>query len=152
MTKEAARWVIGPRSFRRLLPAFGWLGPLAMGRPAHAFAAQVRAILNTDESMADELANITCPALVMVGNQDILTPRGDSEEPIGEMLARMLREIKLPAVDDGRIWVGCEASIMRDVRRWLIFDQGWDRASIHTHGYWKLGAANHPDHDIGQEI
>jgi 3-oxoadipate enol-lactonase len=80
MAKEAARWVIGPRSFRRLLPAFGWLGPLAMGRPAHAFAAQVRAILNTDESMADELANITCPALVMVGNQDILTPRGDSEE------------------------------------------------------------------------
>jgi 3-oxoadipate enol-lactonase len=80
MAREAARWVIGPRSFRRLLPAFGWLGPLAMGRTSHAFAAQVRAILNTDESMADELATITVPALVLVGNQDILTPRGDSEE------------------------------------------------------------------------
>jgi 3-oxoadipate enol-lactonase len=80
MTREAARWVIGPRSFRRLVPAFGWLGPLAMGRPAHAFTAQVRAILATDESMADQLAAITVPALVMVGNQDILTPRGDSEE------------------------------------------------------------------------
>jgi 3-oxoadipate enol-lactonase len=80
MAREAARWVIGPRSFRRLLPAFGWLGPLAMGRPSHAFAAQVRAILDTDEAVADQLAEITCPALVMVGNQDILTPRGDSEE------------------------------------------------------------------------
>src|SRR6478735_12282676 len=40
MGQEAARWVIGPRSFRRLLPALGWLGPLALGRPAYAFAAQ----------------------------------------------------------------------------------------------------------------
>lgn len=80
MTHEAARWVIGPRSFRRLLPAFGWLGPLAMGRPTHAFVAQVRAILATDETMADQLSTITVPALIMVGGQDILTPRGDSEE------------------------------------------------------------------------
>ncbi len=80
MTREAARWVIGPRSFRRLMPAFGWLGPLALGRPSHAFVAQVRAILATDESIADQLATITVPTLVLVGNQDILTPRGDSEE------------------------------------------------------------------------
>ncbi len=80
MTREAARWVIGPRSFRRLMPAFGWLGPLALGRPSHAFVAQVRAILATDENIADQLATITVPTLVLVGNQDILTPRGDSEE------------------------------------------------------------------------
>jgi 3-oxoadipate enol-lactonase len=80
MARDAARWVIGPRSFRRLMPAFGWLGPLAMGRPTHAFVAQVRAILATDESQAELLSTVTVPALVMVGNQDILTPRGDSEE------------------------------------------------------------------------
>jgi 3-oxoadipate enol-lactonase len=80
MAAEAARWVIGPRSFRRLLPTFGWLGPLALGRPSHAFVAQVRAILNTDESLADHLSSVTVPAMVVVGNQDILTPRGDSEE------------------------------------------------------------------------
>jgi 3-oxoadipate enol-lactonase len=62
------------------MPAFGWLGPLAMGRPAHAFVAQVRAILATDEAMADALNAVHVPALVIVGNQDILTPRGDSEE------------------------------------------------------------------------
>ena len=80
MTGEAARWVMAPRSFRRLVPAFGWLGPLAMGRPAHSFVAQVRAILSANEELADELHNITVPTLVIVGNQDILTPRGDSEE------------------------------------------------------------------------
>jgi 3-oxoadipate enol-lactonase len=80
MAKEAARWVIGPRSFRRLLPAFGWLGPLAMGRTSHAFVAQVRAILDVDEGVADQLAEVDLPTLVVVGNQDILTPRGDSEE------------------------------------------------------------------------
>ena len=80
MTSEAARWVIGPRSFRRLSPAFGWLGPLAMRRPAHAFVAQCRAILAIDDSVADELGEITVPTLIIVGNQDILTPRADSEE------------------------------------------------------------------------
>lgn len=80
MSREAARWVIGPRSFRRLLPAFGWLGPLAMGRTAHAFVSQVQAIVAADDSMAGQLGRLTMPALVLVGNQDILTPRGDSEE------------------------------------------------------------------------
>jgi 3-oxoadipate enol-lactonase len=80
MTSHAARWVIGPRSFRRLMPAVGWLGPLAFGRPTHAFAAQVDAILAADDSMQDRLGEIDVPALVVVGNQDILTPRGDSEE------------------------------------------------------------------------
>ena len=80
MTREAARWVIGPRSFRRLLPAFGWLGPLAMGRTSHAFVAQVRAILDADDTTCEQLWQVAAPTLVLVGNQDILTPRGDSEE------------------------------------------------------------------------
>jgi 3-oxoadipate enol-lactonase len=80
MTGEAARWVIGPRSFRRLAPAIGWMGPLAFSRPPHAFAGQVAAILSMDDSVADRLAEIRVPTLVVVGNQDILTPRGDSED------------------------------------------------------------------------
>lgn len=80
MSREAARFVIGPRSFRRLLPAIGWLGPLSLGRPAHAFAGQVDAILDVDQSMADEVEKIDVPVMVLAGNQDILTPRGDSEE------------------------------------------------------------------------
>jgi len=83
MGSDAARWVIGPRSFRRLLPAIGWLGRLALGRPAHAFAAQCDAILSASDShqeLIDLLPTIAVPVLVMVGNLDILTPRGDSED------------------------------------------------------------------------
>jgi 3-oxoadipate enol-lactonase len=85
MAGHAARWVIGPRSFRRLVPVVGWLGPLGFGRSAEAFAAQVKAILTADDSLAERLATISVPTLVVVGNQDILTPRGDSEE-LAEMI------------------------------------------------------------------
>lgn len=80
MSAEAARWVIGPRSFRRLMPVFGWLGPLGLNRPAHAFTAQVRAILAHADTAPEMFDQVVAPAIVIVGNQDILTPRGDSEE------------------------------------------------------------------------
>ena len=80
MAHHAGRWVIGPRSFRRLWPAVGWLGPLAMGRVPHAFAAQVTAIISVNDGQADNLRDVKVPTLIMVGNQDILTPRADSEE------------------------------------------------------------------------
>ena len=78
--KEAAQWVMSPRSFRRLVPAFTWMGPLAALRPRHSFVSQIQAILDTREDLVDELSSITAPTMVIVGNQDILTPRGDSEE------------------------------------------------------------------------
>lgn len=80
MARRAIRWVVGPRSLRRFWPALGWFGPLAFGLPAHAFASQVRAILDAPEDLADRLGELALPVLVVVGNQDILTPRGDSEE------------------------------------------------------------------------
>lgn len=76
----AARWLIGPRSFRRLVPVLGWLGPLGFSRSSHALKAQVAAIVAADDSFAELLGGIAVPTLVIVGNQDILTPRGDSEE------------------------------------------------------------------------
>lgn len=78
--RQAAQWVMSPRSFRRLVPALGWMGPLSVLRPRSSFVSQVRAILDTDDSLSDALATITVPTLVVVGNQDALTPRGDSEE------------------------------------------------------------------------
>lgn len=80
MTAQAARWVIGPRSLRRVSPAVGMFGPVARRRPPHAFAAQIDAILDADGDLADALGAIRAPTLVVVGNQDILTPRGDAEE------------------------------------------------------------------------
>jgi 3-oxoadipate enol-lactonase len=80
MTAVAARWVIGPRSLRRLWPAVSWLGPISTSRPSHGFRGQVQAILDADDSMRDQLSSIKVPTTVIVGNQDVLTPRGDSEE------------------------------------------------------------------------
>jgi 3-oxoadipate enol-lactonase len=80
LARRAMRWLVGPRSLRRFWPALGTLGPLAMRIPPHAFEAQVRAILATDDSLRFALPEIAVPTLVIVGNQDILTPRGDSEE------------------------------------------------------------------------
>lgn len=80
MTTQAARWVIGPRSLRRLLPAVGWMGPIATSRASHGFSGQVRAILDADDTLRDSLTAIRVPTAVIVGNQDVLTPRGDSEE------------------------------------------------------------------------
>lgn len=95
--KEAARWMIGPRSFRRLLPALGWMGPLQLFNPPQAFVSQVKAILTTDDNvLANDLSNIACPAMVVVGNQDVLTPRGDAEE-----IASMIPTAELVIISGG---------------------------------------------------
>jgi len=80
MAKRAVHWVVAPRSVRRLWPALGWFGPLAINPPAHAFSSQVRAILDAPEDLIGQLVQIRVPTLVVVGSQDVLTPRGDSEE------------------------------------------------------------------------
>jgi 3-oxoadipate enol-lactonase len=81
LARHASRWVMAPRSWRRVSPVLGWLGPLGLHRPAHAFVAQTRAILAADDvGAAEQLRDLRVPTLVIVGNQDILTPRGDSEE------------------------------------------------------------------------
>jgi len=80
MAKRAVHWVVAARSARRFWPALGWFGPLAVRPPAHAFSAQVRAILDAPEDEAGRLESLHVPTLVIVGSQDVLTPRGDSEE------------------------------------------------------------------------
>jgi NADPH-dependent ferric siderophore reductase len=69
----------------------------------------------------------------------------------GRRLEAAIKALEVPG-GQGRVWVGCEAAVMRDIRKHLLFERGMDREAIHTHGYWKQGASNHPDHDVGQEI
>jgi 3-oxoadipate enol-lactonase len=78
--REAFRWLVGPRSFRRFWPAVAAIGPLALRVPPYAVAAQIGAILDADDGHRVALPDLPHRALVVVGNQDILTPRGDSEE------------------------------------------------------------------------
>jgi len=70
---------------------------------------------------------------------------------VGSVLAETLKELELPE-GDGRVFVACEATIMRDVKKHLLFERNLPREKIHTHGYWQVGEENHPDHDLGQEI
>ncbi|HEX2575368.1 MAG TPA: alpha/beta fold hydrolase [Aquihabitans sp.] len=74
------RWLVGPRSLRRLAPALTVLGPLAFSVPVSSFVAQVQAILDMEDGLRGELATIAVPTLVVVGSQDVLTTQGDGEE------------------------------------------------------------------------
>lgn len=74
------RWLVGPRSLRRLAPALAVLGPLAFSVPVSSFVAQIEAILAMDDGLRDELGTISVPTLVVVGSQDVLTTQGDGEE------------------------------------------------------------------------
>ena len=80
LAHEAIRWLVGPRHHVRFRVPFGLLGPLVLNIPAHAFAAQARAIVSMSDDVREELRFIEVPTLVIVGTQDILTPLPDSEE------------------------------------------------------------------------
>jgi 3-oxoadipate enol-lactonase len=80
MSRRGLRWLVGPRSHRRLYLPANLFASFLMKVPPAAFAAQVRAILDMDDAMAGELAAIEAPVLVITGSQDILTPVADAEE------------------------------------------------------------------------
>jgi NADPH-dependent ferric siderophore reductase len=70
---------------------------------------------------------------------------------VGRKLEQAVREFQFPE-GSGRVWIGCEAGVMRDIRRHLLTERGMDRAHAHTQGYWKYGVVNHPDNDRGQDV
>lgn len=90
------RWLVGPRSLRRLWPAMAILGPLAASASVAPFVSQVHAILDQDDDLRIALTEVDAPTLVIVGSQDILTPIGDSEE-----LASLIPGAELAVVRGG---------------------------------------------------
>ena len=63
--------------------------------------------------------------------------RLDGQIP-GQVLASAMKAMELPQ-GKGRIWVSCEASIMRAIRRHFVKERGLDRSLLRTQGYWKAG-------------
>jgi NADPH-dependent ferric siderophore reductase len=53
--------------------------------------------------------------------------------------------------DGTKVWVACEAAAMRGIRRYFRADRRLPASSLTTRGYWRLGEANHPDHDYGDD-
>jgi len=76
--------------------------------------------------------------------------RGEGLDGFGMAAAQAVRDLALPE-GRGACWVGLEATAMRAVRRHLLGERGLDRDQLYTRGYWKLGAADHPDHDTGED-
>jgi NADPH-dependent ferric siderophore reductase len=53
--------------------------------------------------------------------------------------------------DGAQVWVACEASAVRTIRRHLLVERQVSTATTVTRGYWRVGAADHPDHDYGED-
>jgi NADPH-dependent ferric siderophore reductase len=53
--------------------------------------------------------------------------------------------------DDTQLWLACEATTVRDLRRYFLVDRQHPRDAIVTRGYWRRGFENHPDHDYGDD-
>jgi 3-oxoadipate enol-lactonase len=79
MVRRASPWLLGPTG-RRFGLAMSLLWPLVLSQPAHAFAAQVEALLELSDEAAVGLGAINVPTLVLVGGADRLTPPADAEE------------------------------------------------------------------------
>ncbi|TVO66806.1 siderophore-interacting protein [Denitromonas ohlonensis] len=75
-------------------------------------------------------------------------PRLASGAAPGSLLLQAARNQRLP--DGAMYWVACEATAMRDIRQVMLNEHGIDRAHLVTRGYWKAGASDHPDHDMGE--
>lgn len=68
----------------------------------------------------------------------------------GALLEEAVAGLELPA-GRGYAWVACEAGAMRRIRRHLLTVHGMPSDQMVTRGYWKLGEADHPDGDYGQD-
>ena len=76
--------------------------------------------------------------------------RNSANELPGRKLAAAMRDVELPE-GDGRVWVSCEASVMRGIKADFL-ERGVDRSMLRVQGYWKAGDVNHTDHDMGDDV
>ena len=71
-------------------------------------------------------------------------------QPACDRLVAAVEQLELPA-GEGQVWVGCEASAMRRIRRHLLEQRELTPDALHTRAYWRLGVADYPDHDTGED-
>lgn len=76
--------------------------------------------------------------------------RGDDPSQAGIALENAIRALDFPG-GAGQIYVGCEATAMRRIKRHLLQERNYDKSAVVTRGYWKLGASDHPDRDYGDD-
>jgi NADPH-dependent ferric siderophore reductase len=74
--------------------------------------------------------------------------RGGDARLAGDALLAALKQVKQPSADV-RVYLACEASAMRRIKKWLVCHWQIDPAHVVGRGYWKLDNINHPDQDYG---
>jgi NADPH-dependent ferric siderophore reductase len=120
------------------LPAIGTLlERLPSGMPVQVYAEVPEA--------GDELA-WSSQAQV----QTAWLPRNSDGATVGALVCEALLSAPRPQ-GDGRVWLACEAAVMRRMRKHLLDAWGMDPSQIVTRGYWKLGEPNYKDSDYGED-
>ncbi|OIJ65395.1 siderophore-interacting protein [Streptomyces mangrovisoli] len=126
----------------------------AMSSILESLPAGTRAEAIVEVVDLDDRLSLSGPA------EPVVTWTAESGRPGGQLVAAV-RDMRFPE-EPTEIWVGCEAGVMREIRRHLLA-QGARRATrtataldagpltLHTRAYWKLNTANHSDHDTGED-
>ena len=118
----------------------------AIATVLEALPSSMHAYVLVEVHDADEEMELESPAELQVW----WLHRQPGDVP-GRALADAMCQAALP-YGEGRIWVSCEAMIMREIRKHFIEERGLDRSILRTQGYWKAGDVNHPDHDMGEDV
>ncbi|MEU6138814.1 siderophore-interacting protein [Streptomyces sp. NPDC047081] len=147
-----ARGGFFPREASRILLLGDHCALPAMASILEALPAGTRAEAVVEVVDLDDRIDVTGPARPEV------TWVAESGRPGGQLLAAVER-MPFPQ-EPTEVWVGCEAGVMREIRRHLLA-QGASTARsassspgavvLHTRAYWKAGTANHSDHDTGED-
>ena len=72
-----------------------------------------------------------------------------SSDPPGSQLDDALTAAAIEP--ESNVWIACEAVAVRRIRRSILDAGHVDPARLVTRGYWRLGQADHPDHDYGED-
>jgi len=126
-------WIAGDES---AIPAIGTL--------LEALPSSATAEVHVEVTDSGDEIELSSPA-----KTDITWHHRRAPDAWGVELGEAARAADIPA--DARIWVACEAAAMRGIRRYFIAERGRPASSLVTRGYWRLGEANHPDHDYGDD-
>jgi NADPH-dependent ferric siderophore reductase len=124
-------WIAGDES---AIPAIATL--------LEALPSSATADVHLEVGQASDEVNLKTPA-----KATITWHRRSEPDAWGEVLLEAAEHASIGK--QTQVWVACEAAAVRRIRQHFLSERGLDPSSVMTRGYWRLGAANHPDHDYG---